>query len=118
MDCLATIDVTLFRQYFFNCSIIEIQGKTFDVREYFLEDIIQLLNFQANNALNKKQNNRNRQLQDDDDEQGYEDSQMDDAQVIHFSPLSQYFHRMSFSKRTLITIPFVVQNILVKPHQR
>lgn len=90
MGVLATIDVTLFRQYFFNCSIIEIEGRTFDVREYYLEDIIQLLNFQSNNPLNKKQNNRNRQLQDDDDEQGYEDSTMDDIQVnslpnIHFS---------------------------------
>ena len=98
MDCLATIDVTLFRQYFFNCSIIEIQGKTFDVREYFLEDIIQLLNFQANNALNKKQNNRNRQLQDDDDEQDYEDSQMDDAQVIHFPHFLNIFIGCLFRK--------------------
>ena len=81
---LATIDVTLFRQYFFNCSIIEIEGKTFDVREYYLEDIIQLLNFQSNNPLTKRQNNRNRQLQDEDDEQGYEDSPMDDIQVNSF----------------------------------
>lgn len=73
--------MTLFRQYFFNCSIIEIEGRTFDVKEYFLEDIIQLLNFQSNNPLTKRQNNRNRQLQDEDDEQGYEDSPMDDIQV-------------------------------------
>jgi len=76
--------VTLFRQYFFNCSIIEIEGRTFDVREYFLEDIIQLLNFQQTNLTNRKQNNRNRQLQDDDDEQGYEDSQADDIEVSTF----------------------------------
>ena len=81
MGCLATIDVTLFRQYFFDCSIIEIEGRTFDVREYFLEDTIQLLNFQQTNSMNKRQNNKNRQLQDDDDEQGYEDSQADDLEV-------------------------------------
>ncbi|CAF5052676.1 unnamed protein product, partial [Rotaria sp. Silwood1] len=78
----ATIDVTLFRQYFFNCSIVEIEGRTFDVREYFLEDIIQLLNFQPMNSslTSRKQNNKNRQLQDDDDDLGYEDSQADDIE--------------------------------------
>jgi HrpA-like RNA helicase len=81
---LATIDVTLFRQYFFNCSIIEIEGRTFDVSQYFLEDIIQLLNFQPINSTSttRKQANKNRQLQDDDDDQGYEDSQTDDIEVF------------------------------------
>lgn len=83
--CLATIDISLFREYFFNCSIIEIEGKTFDVREYFLEDIIQLLNFKQITSNFKKQNNKNKQLQDnDDDEEGYEDSQLDDIEVIFF----------------------------------
>ncbi|CAF3248861.1 unnamed protein product, partial [Rotaria sp. Silwood2] len=89
---LATIDVTLFRQYFFNCSIVEIEGRTFDVREYFLEDIIQLLNFQPINSssTSRKQNNKNRQLQDDDDDLGYEDSQADDIEVSHLF-LNIYF---------------------------
>ncbi|CAF4066598.1 unnamed protein product, partial [Rotaria sordida] len=80
----ATIDVTLFRQYFFNCSIVEIEGRTFGVREYFLEDMIQLLNFQPMNSLtSRKQNNKNRQLQDDDDDLGYEDSQADDIEDVN-----------------------------------
>ncbi|CAF0826884.1 unnamed protein product [Rotaria sordida] len=81
----ATIDVTLFRQYFFNCSIVEIEGRTYDVREYFLEDIIQLLNFQPINSslTSRKQNNKNRQLQDDDDDLGYEDSQADDMEDVN-----------------------------------
>lgn len=76
--------MTLFREYFFNCSIIEIEGRVFDVREYFLEDIIQLLNFQTNNSMTnfRKQNNRNRQIQDEDDDFGYEDSQTDDVEVF------------------------------------
>ncbi len=37
------------------------------------------------NSMNRKQNNKNRQLQqDDDDEQGYEDSQTDDIEVNCF----------------------------------
>jgi hypothetical protein len=48
--------------------------------EYFLEDIIQLLHFQQINS-----NNRNKQLQDDDDnEEGYENSQADDIEIYFF----------------------------------
>ncbi|CAF0906923.1 unnamed protein product, partial [Didymodactylos carnosus] len=74
----ATIDITLFREYFYNCSVIDIQGQTFDVKEYYLEDIIQLLNFQPH-LLSKKEKNRNKNMQDDDDDIGYEDSQDDDG---------------------------------------
>ncbi|GFT52705.1 ATP-dependent RNA helicase A protein, partial [Nephila pilipes] len=41
----ATIDTTLFQEYFGNCPIIEVSGRTFPVQEYFLEDCIQMLNF-------------------------------------------------------------------------
>ncbi|GLD74880.1 ATP-dependent RNA helicase A [Lates japonicus] len=41
----ATIDTTMFREYFFNCPIIEVLGRTFPVQEYFLEDCIQMTNF-------------------------------------------------------------------------
>ncbi|XP_028832545.1 ATP-dependent RNA helicase A isoform X1 [Denticeps clupeoides] len=41
----ATIDTTMFREYFFNCPIIEVFGRTFPVQEYFLEDCIQMTQF-------------------------------------------------------------------------
>ncbi|KAL7386398.1 hypothetical protein ABVT39_007731 [Epinephelus coioides] len=41
----ATIDTTMFREYFFNAPIIEVFGRTFPVQEYFLEDCIQMTNF-------------------------------------------------------------------------
>ncbi|CAL1277874.1 unnamed protein product [Larinioides sclopetarius] len=41
----ATIDTTLFQEYFGGCPIIEVSGRTFPVQEYFLEDCIQMLNF-------------------------------------------------------------------------
>ncbi|XP_055008061.1 ATP-dependent RNA helicase A isoform X1 [Boleophthalmus pectinirostris] len=41
----ATIDTTMFREYFFNCPVIEVYGRTFPVQEYFLEDCIQMTNF-------------------------------------------------------------------------
>lgn len=85
--CLsATIDISLFKTYFNNCSLIEIEGKNYDVKEYFLEDIIQLVNFRLNSFNTKKQTNRNKQIQqDDDDEQDlfeYEDSQDEHNQVF------------------------------------
>ena len=41
----ATIDTTLFSQYFNNCPVIEIPGRSYPVQEYFLEDCIQMTNF-------------------------------------------------------------------------
>ncbi|XP_062849993.1 ATP-dependent RNA helicase A [Trichomycterus rosablanca] len=43
----ATIDTTMFREYFFNSPIIEVYGRTFAVQEYFLEDCIQMTQFIA-----------------------------------------------------------------------
>lgn len=41
----ATIDTTLFSKYYGNCPVIEIPGRAFPVKQYFLEDIIELTNF-------------------------------------------------------------------------
>ncbi|XP_066991752.1 ATP-dependent RNA helicase A isoform X2 [Anabrus simplex] len=53
----ATIDTTLFSQYFNNCPVIEIAGRAFPVQEYFLEDCVQLLNFvpPADNRKKRKE---------------------------------------------------------------
>ncbi|KAL6264710.1 hypothetical protein P5V15_004809 [Pogonomyrmex californicus] len=41
----ATIDTTLFSEYFNNCPVVEIPGRSFPVQQYFLEDCIELTNF-------------------------------------------------------------------------
>lgn len=41
----ATIDITLFSEYFTNPVVIEIEGRSFPIQEYFLEDCIELTNF-------------------------------------------------------------------------
>lgn len=41
----ATIDISLFSEYFSNPVIIEIPGRSFPVQEYFLEDCIELTKF-------------------------------------------------------------------------
>ncbi|XP_037833506.1 ATP-dependent RNA helicase A isoform X2 [Kryptolebias marmoratus] len=60
----ATIDTTMFRDYFFTCPIIEVFGRTFPVQEYFLEDCIQMTNFVPPPNDRKKR---------DKDEEGGED---------------------------------------------
>jgi len=42
----ATIDTTLFSNYFNNCPIVEVPGRAFPVQEYYLEDCIQVWKLQ------------------------------------------------------------------------
>lgn len=41
----ATIDTSLFSDYFGNCPVIEVPGRAFPVKQYFLEDTVELLRF-------------------------------------------------------------------------
>ncbi|KAI4469545.1 atp-dependent rna helicase [Holotrichia oblita] len=41
----ATIDTTLFSKYFNNCPVVEIPGRAFPVKHYFIEDCIELTKF-------------------------------------------------------------------------
>lgn len=41
----ATIDTNLFSTYFDNCPIIEVPGRSHSVKEYYLEDCIEMTNF-------------------------------------------------------------------------
>ena len=39
----ATIDTTLFSKYFHDCPVIEVVGSAYHVKEYFLEDCIEVV---------------------------------------------------------------------------
>lgn len=41
----ATIDITLFTNYFVNPIVIEVPGRAFPVQEYFLEDCVEMTRF-------------------------------------------------------------------------
>lgn len=41
----ATIDTALFVKYFNNCPLLEVPGRTFEVKQLFLEDCVELVNF-------------------------------------------------------------------------
>ncbi|CAL1541564.1 unnamed protein product, partial [Lymnaea stagnalis] len=78
----ATVDTTLFTEYFGEVSIVEVYGRTFPVQEYYLEDIIEMLNFiPAPNDKRKKHDDDGEDGGDGDDEncnkiiaQGYSES--------------------------------------------
>ncbi|KAL7672531.1 hypothetical protein ACOME3_007415 [Neoechinorhynchus agilis] len=59
----ATVDTTLFSEYFDNCSVIEVPGKVYGVKEYFLEDIIEMTGF---NPLSKSLNSNRLQCNNED----------------------------------------------------
>ncbi|KAL6091059.1 hypothetical protein STEG23_027253, partial [Scotinomys teguina] len=62
----ATIDTTMFCEYFFNCPIIEVYGRTFPVQEYFLEDCIQMTQFIPPPKDKKKKDKEDDGGEDDD----------------------------------------------------
>ncbi|ESO96009.1 hypothetical protein LOTGIDRAFT_116243 [Lottia gigantea] len=41
----ATVDTSLFCDYFDNCQVVEVYGRAHPVQDYFLEDCVQMLNF-------------------------------------------------------------------------
>ena len=59
----ATIDTTLFSNYFGNCPVVEVPGRSYPIQEYFLEDCIQMTNFMPE-PIHKK----NKKKEEDEDE--------------------------------------------------
>ncbi|XP_055580725.1 ATP-dependent RNA helicase A isoform X4 [Falco cherrug] len=62
----ATIDTNMFCEYFFNCPIVEVFGRTFPVQDYFLEDCIQMTQF-IPPPKEKKKKEKDEESADDDD---------------------------------------------------
>ncbi|XP_014675419.1 PREDICTED: ATP-dependent RNA helicase A-like [Priapulus caudatus] len=60
----ATIDTSLFSEYFGNCPIMEVYGRSHPVQEYYLEDCVQMLKFNPPPSIKKR---KTRDDYDDDD---------------------------------------------------
>eukprot|EP00102_Acyrthosiphon_pisum_P022829 XP_016660039.1 PREDICTED: dosage compensation regulator-like isoform X3 [Acyrthosiphon pisum] len=52
----ATINTAMFSKYFNCCPVIDIKGRCYPVKEYFLEDIVQVLNYQPTPDIKKRMN--------------------------------------------------------------
>ncbi|ELT91287.1 hypothetical protein CAPTEDRAFT_220258 [Capitella teleta] len=61
----ATIDTSMFVDYFDSQSVVEVHGRCHPVQDYFLEDIVQMLDFSPTSPDKK---DRKRKSEDDDDE--------------------------------------------------
>lgn len=69
----ATIDTTLFSNYFGSCPVVEVPGRAYPVQEYFLEDCIQMANFVPPPSLRKER--KNKKNNDEEDEEGIDDDE-------------------------------------------
>ena len=71
----ATIDTTLFSNYFNQCPIVEVPGRAYPVEEYYLEDCIQVTNFMPPPDAKKRNKKRNDDDEDDEMAAGDDDDQ-------------------------------------------
>ncbi|XP_074763125.1 ATP-dependent RNA helicase A isoform X4 [Athene noctua] len=62
----ATMDTNMFCEYFFNCPIVEVFGRTYPVQDYFLEDCIQMTQFIPPPKEKKKKEKDEESGEDDD----------------------------------------------------
>ncbi|XP_075986546.1 dosage compensation regulator mle isoform X2 [Anticarsia gemmatalis] len=77
----ATVDTTLFTNYFGNCPVIEVPGRTYPVQQYFLEDCVELCKFMPPPDTRKRKSSgkrANRDEEDDEDEGVGADEQEED----------------------------------------
>lgn len=62
----ATVDTTLFTDYFGSVMVVEVYGRVYPVQEYYLEDCVQMLNFVPPPNDRRKKNARD-DIPDEDD---------------------------------------------------
>lgn len=58
----ATIDTTLFSNYFGSCPVIEIEGRTHPVKQYYLEDCVELTHFVPSPESRKRKKDEESEL--------------------------------------------------------
>ncbi|ODM98670.1 Dosage compensation regulator [Orchesella cincta] len=62
----ATMDVSLFTQYFNSCPVIHVEGRAFPVETYFLEDVVSNLNFQPSAESIRREKKKKKEEGDED----------------------------------------------------
>ncbi|XP_034234638.1 ATP-dependent RNA helicase A isoform X2 [Thrips palmi] len=103
----ATIDTTLFTEYFNNCPIIEIPGRAFPVDEYFLEDCIRLTKFIPPPPRGKRGNKSN-----DEDGVGIDD--VEENLNLHISDHYDAATKQAMAKMSEKEISFELIDALLR----
>ncbi|XP_078490643.1 ATP-dependent RNA helicase A isoform X1 [Ciona intestinalis] len=68
----ATVETSMFTEYFNNCPVLEVHGRTHPVQEYFMEDCIEMLKFVPPPRTQKQRKDKKN---DDDDIIGTDDKE-------------------------------------------
>lgn len=79
----ATIDTTLFSNYFGNCPVVEVPGRAYPVTQYFLEDIIEITKFNPPSESRKRKKGKSGGGDDDDDDDAGDASAEADSQKLN-----------------------------------
>ena len=87
----ATVDTSLFSQYFGGCPVLEVYGRMFPVQEYFLEDCVQMLNFKPDPNTRKTRGGKGRADKDEEDVGGEDEEVSRGGRITHFLHI-QLFH--------------------------
>lgn len=67
----ATFDDALFTKYFNNCPVINVEGRAFPVQTYFLEDVVEMLQFEPSSESLKKNKRRRQDGEEGGDEENF-----------------------------------------------
>ncbi|CAH1405915.1 unnamed protein product [Nezara viridula] len=103
----ATIDTTLFSEYFNKCRVLEIPGRSFPVKTYFLEDCVQMVKFVPPPDTRKNKNK-------DKDEETVGAGEDDENMNLKVSPEYGDAVRVSLSKMNEKDISFELIEALIK----
>ncbi|XP_014281109.1 dosage compensation regulator mle isoform X2 [Halyomorpha halys] len=103
----ATIDTTLFSEYFNKCRVLEIPGRSFPVKTYFLEDCVQMVKFVPPPDIRKNKSK-------DKDEETVGAGEDDENMNLKVSPEYGEAVKQSLSKMNEKDISFELIEALIK----
>ncbi|XBW37072.1 hypothetical protein QEN19_002650 [Hanseniaspora menglaensis] len=118
----ATVDEDQYKKFFDNdLATAYVEGRTFPVTDYFLEDVISMVNFQIKSSFDNKNNKKSNSLPlrtnfskldsayDDVDEDRYFDSLQDEENGVLSSSTSLARHDSHFFKTGQISYDLITQ---------
>ncbi|XP_067933886.1 ATP-dependent RNA helicase A protein-like isoform X2 [Watersipora subatra] len=104
----ATVDITLFKEYFGACEVVELHGRTFPVQEYYLEDVVEMLDFVPTPSDRKRKKDKDDTILPD------EDAEKEENCLLNVSTEYSAKTRQSLSMLTEKEVPFELVEALIK----
>lgn len=105
----ATVNVDLFKNYFPKLGTCHIKGRTFPIKDFYLDDILKDLNF----TIKKKRNNKSKKYYDDGDDDD-DDPSSTDGEYVQPDADSYYFKSGQINYDLLCDVAVHVDQQLTK----